>query len=80
MLGRNAVLDSLAEATAIDEDTLRKFFKEFVSRYAKDVAPHVVRIPTTEEELRECEYEYKKAGFPGFIGSVGFYLGHRCAI
>lgn len=70
MLGRNSTFDCMQEATLIDKETLRSFFIKFVKNYASLIAPNVISCPQSEKELRDCEHEYKMAGFPGFVGSM----------
>lgn len=63
-LGRGwTFLDDLEESTFIARDVHREFG-------AKYLYPKFVFAPFTLQELRECEYEYRKAGFPGCLGST----------
>jgi hypothetical protein len=69
-LGRGWTFDDLEESTYIARDVHRVFFHKFVEFGAKFLYPIYVITPSTLEELKECELEYRKAGFPGCIGST----------
>lgn len=70
-LGRGWTFDDLVEeSTFIDKEVYRVFFHKFVEFGAKKLYPLYVTTPSTLEELRDCEREYRNAGFPGCIGST----------
>lgn len=69
-LGRGWTFDDLEESTFIDKEVHRVFFHKFVEFGAKKLYPKFVTMPSTIEELRDCEAEYRSAGFPGCIGST----------
>jgi len=69
-LGRGWTFDDLEESTYIARDVHRVFFHKFIEFGANFLYPRYVTIPSTLEELKECELEYRKAGFPGCIGST----------
>ncbi len=52
----------------------RVFFHEFVEFGAKKIYPQYVTTPSTLEDLRDCEREYRNAAFPGCI--VSTYATH----
>ena len=68
-LGRVWTLPDIEEATAINRETIRLFLHKFIEFGSTLLYSKHVTIPTTEEELQDCEVEYHKAGFPGCIGS-----------
>lgn len=70
VLGRNAMFDDVAEATNISEEVHRNFFRKFVLRWSLSKYPELVRAPETEEEFRDNEQEYHRAGFTGCFASV----------
>ena len=69
-LGRRWTFDDLEESTYIARDVHHVFFNKFVEFGANFLYPRYVRIPSTLEELKECELEYQKAGIPGCLGST----------
>ncbi|KAI2511438.1 Plant transposon protein [Fragilaria crotonensis] len=69
-LGRGITFDDIEEATFISRHVHRDFMHRFVSFGAKVVFAKYVRMPTSLEEIRECEHAYRMAGFPGCIGST----------
>jgi hypothetical protein len=69
-LGRGWTFDDLEESTFIDKEVHRVFFHKFVEFGANKLYPKFVTMPSTIEELRDCEAEYRSAGFPGCIGST----------
>jgi hypothetical protein len=69
-LGRGWTFDDLEESTFISRDVHRVFFHSFVKFGAEHLYAKFVVPPSTIQELRECESEYRKAGFPGCIGST----------
>ena len=69
-LGRGWTFDDLEESTFIDKEVHRVFFHKFVEFGANKLYPKYVTMPSTIEELRDCEAEYRSAGFPGCIGST----------
>ena len=52
----------------IARDVHRVYFHNFVEFGAKFLYPRYVTLPSTLDELKECELEYQKAGFHGCIG------------
>ena len=69
-LGRGWTFDDLEESTFIDKEVHRVFFHKFVEFGAKKLYYQYVATPSTLEDLRDCEREYRNAGFPGCIGST----------
>ena len=69
-LGRGITFDDIEEATFISRHVHRDFMHRFVSFGAKVMFAKYVRMPTSLEEIRECEHAYRMAGFPGCIGST----------
>jgi hypothetical protein len=69
-LGRGWTFDDLEECTYIARDVHRVFSHKFVEFAAVFLYPRKVTLPSTLEELKECELEYRKAGFHGCIGST----------
>jgi hypothetical protein len=69
-LGRGWAFDNLEESAFIARDVHRVFFHKFVEFGAMYLYPEFVVAPSTLQELRECESEYRRAGFPGCIGST----------
>ena len=69
-LGRGWTFDDLEEATGISQESHRKFFHHFCAKCSEHLYPKWVKMPTTEEELRDCMLEFEMAKFPGCIGST----------
>ena len=69
-LGRGWTLDDLEKCTYIARDVHCVFFHMFVEFGAKFLYTRYVTLPSTLDELKECELEYQKAGFHGCIGST----------
>ena len=69
-LGRGWTFDDIEESTFINKDVQRVFFHKFVEFGATKLYRKYVTAPSTLEELRDCESEYRSAGFPGCIGST----------
>jgi len=70
MLGSNATLDQMFEATFISANTIRAFFLEFCRWGSEVLYDRYVKAPTAEEELRENARVYGLGGHPGCIGSA----------
>ena len=64
------MFDDLEEMTFISRDVHRVFFHAFTQYGATKLYKIYVRMPSSIEELQECEYAYRIAGFPGCIGSM----------
>ena len=69
-LGRGWSFDDLEESTFITSEVHWVFFHKFVEFGSKMLYPMYVSVPTPLKELRDCESEYRAAGFPGCIGST----------
>ena len=69
-LGRGWTFDDLEESTNISAETHRRFFHRFIEACSQHLFPKWVKLPETEEEIRECMSEYTEAGFDGCIGST----------
>jgi hypothetical protein len=69
-LGCGWTFDDLEESTFITREVHRVFFHKFIEFGSKFLFPMYVSVPSTLEELRDCELEYRAAGFPGCIGST----------
>lgn len=69
-LGRGWTFCDLAESTYIHREVHRVFFHRFIKFGARELYPMYVKMPSSIEELRECEMAYRIAGFPGCIGST----------
>jgi hypothetical protein len=70
-LGRGWTFDDMRDVTYISRDVHRKFFHQFVKFGATVLYPMYVSVPRTQEDLRDCEREYRVAGFPaGCVGST----------
>jgi len=68
-LGRGWTFDDLEEATAISEETHRRFFHQFITVGSTVLFDKWVVAPRTAEEAAEHTAEYEEAGLPGCIGS-----------
>jgi hypothetical protein len=69
-LGIGWTFDGLEESIFINKEVHWVFFHNFVEFGANKLYPKFVTMPSTIKELRDCEAEYHKAGFPGCIGST----------
>jgi len=69
MLGRDAFADDIAEIMDIGEETARQFFLAFVRGVSKHMYDDYV-YPPTGEELDKVVDGYRRAGFPGCVGSM----------
>jgi hypothetical protein len=69
-LGRGWAFDNSEESTFITREMHRVFFHKFIEFGSKILFPMYVSVPSTLEELRDRESEYRAAGFPGCIGST----------
>ena len=69
-LGRGWTFDDLQENTGIGIETIWTFFLRFIEFGSTTLYNKYVVSPTTTSELRDCETEFKMAGFPGCIGST----------
>jgi hypothetical protein len=69
-LGRGWTLDDLEESTFIHREVHRVFFHQFIEFGASMLYPKFITMPESLEELKECEFAYRIAGFPGCIGST----------
>jgi hypothetical protein len=69
-LGRGITFDDVEEATFISRHVHRDFFHKFVAFGASKLYSKYIQMPTSMEEIRECEHAYRIAGFPGCIGST----------
>jgi hypothetical protein len=67
---RGWTFDDLEESTFITREVHRVIFHNFIEFGSKSLFPMYVLVPSTLEELRDCELEYRAAGFPGCIGSA----------
>ena len=68
-LGRGWTFDDLEEATAIGEETHRRFFHQFILVGATTLYAKYVLTPTTIAEMERHMAEFKMAGLPGACGS-----------
>ena len=68
-LGRGWTFDDLEEATNISEETHRRFSLQFFQIGATHLFDKWVTIPQTKEEIDDCMFEFKQAGFNGCVGS-----------
>ena len=64
-LGRGWTFDDIEEATAISEETNRRFLHEFIRVGATIMYDKYVVAPTTAAEAEEHMHEFEEAGFPG---------------
>jgi len=69
-LTRAAPFDSLALLTNCSEEVHRKFFIQFVHHFVEKLYDTNVFMPTTTDEIKELESQYRMVGFPGAIGST----------
>ncbi len=68
ILGRNRLPDDLYDETNVSGQTTRNFCKAFCRAMAKFFYPLHVKVPSSVEEMRNCEVDFKLAGFDGCIG------------
>lgn len=69
-LGRGWTFDDLEEATAINNETMRQFFHKFLEFGSSTLYNKYVLNPTSSMDMKDCEFEFLMAGFPGCIGST----------
>ena len=69
-LGRDWTFDDLQESTGIGSETIRTFFLKFIEFGSTSLYNKYVVTPRTSFQLKDCEHEFKIAGFPGCIGST----------
>ena len=69
-IGRGWTMDDLEESTAISQEVIRKFLREFIAFGADKLYCKWVNSPLTMEEVRSVSSEYTSSGFPGCIGSM----------
>ena len=69
-LGRGWTFDDLEEATAVGEETHRRFFHQFILVGATTLYAKYVLHPTTTAEIERHMAEFKMAGLPGACGST----------
>ena len=69
-LGQSWTLDDLQESTAINKETILAFLLQFIEFGCTVLYNHHVCSPNNSESLIDCEAKYKRAGFPGCIGSA----------
>ncbi|KAL3758310.1 hypothetical protein ACHAWU_004275 [Discostella pseudostelligera] len=69
-IGRGWTFDDLEEATAIGEDTHRRFFHQFIRVGATILFDKYVHTPRTCEEIEKHMEEFKLAGLPGACAST----------
>ena len=68
-LGRDAFADDIAELMDIGEETARQFFLAFIRGVSQRMYDEYV-YPPTGEEMDKVEEGYRRAGFPGCVGSM----------
>eukprot|EP00797_Seminavis_robusta_P021439 Sro3344_g347030.2 (377) ;mRNA; r:5289-6419 len=64
-LGRGHTFDDLEEATAISEETHRRFFHRFIQYGEDTLYPEYAIAPQTAEEFQTHQHEFAMAGLPG---------------
>ena len=69
-LGRGWTLDDLQESTVINKETIWAFLLQFIEFGSTVLYNQHVSSLDTSEIVKDCEAEYKHAGFPGCIGSA----------
>ena len=69
-LGRGWTFDNLEEATAISEETHRRFFKDFIKVGSTILFDHYVHMPKTQADAEHHMYEFNLAGCHGAVGSM----------
>lgn len=69
-LTRAVPFDSMALLTNCSEEVHRKFLIQFVHHFVEKLYDSNVFMPTTTDEIKELESQYRKVGFPGAIGST----------
>ena len=68
-LGRGWTFDDNEEATAVSEETHRRFFHKFVEFGSTILFNKWVRTPRTSEDIKTHMSEFELAGLPGACGS-----------
>ena len=69
-LGRGWTFDDIEEATAINAETVRQFFHQFIEYGSTDLYDKHVVTPTTAEDAEAHICEFHKAGFQGCVSST----------
>lgn len=79
-LGRGLTFDDLEEYTAIDEETHRQFFHQFILYGETVMFPQYVRMPTTAEEFKTHMSEFYTGGLwgAGFSADATNVVMWRC--
>jgi len=67
-LGRHETTSSIGNALQISRSVVVQFFHHFVAFLAHQVFPEEVKMPASEEELRQVIMAQEAAGFPGCTG------------
>lgn len=68
-LGRGWTFDDNEEATAVSEETHRRFFHKFIEFGSTVLFEKYVRTPRTTEEIKTHMAEFELAGLPGACAS-----------
>jgi len=69
-LGRGWTFDDLEESTAISQEVVWNFLREFIAYGAEKLFKKWVYSPRDLEEAYSVTAEYTDAGFPGCVGSM----------
>ena len=68
-LGRGWTFDDCEEATAVGEETHRRFFHQFISVGSTILVQKYIHTPTTSADIEKHMDEFKLAGMPGACAS-----------
>lgn len=71
VLGRGWLFDDVAEATKMDQSTVRRFFHNFCATFVDDFFHTYVHMPAPgSQDLRNVMNVYATVGLDGCVGSV----------
>ena len=70
VLGRGVVFDECFDGSGCGEESIRVFFHNFVFIFSRRLFSHVIKPPTTVEEIASCTGIYQSLGMGPAVGST----------
>jgi hypothetical protein len=70
MIGCGVSHKAMASVIGCDEETVRVFYLFFIDCIATQLAPRVIKLPSTQSELRAAVETYADEHLPGCMGSI----------